>query len=294
MVYREQKVTWHSGAGADANGQAVPTAGFSAVGIQIKGTSFVSTIYFEATIDGTNWVEVLGTNCNSGAVATSASAEGLWQVPILNWRKFRARLDWTSGTATVTGIFSEGDVEPLADVYLAANSGVDIGDVDVLSIAAGETHIGEVGGNSYVAEVTLSLAAATYTARDVLAATQIITACMRVDGGTGVIHTVTVLDQDDQGMALTLVFLRTNASIGAEESTVAPTDAAADEILGTVEILAGDYVDLTNSQIVTKTSVGIVVDAAAGADDLYIAAITEDTPTHTASGITVKVGILRD
>jgi hypothetical protein len=30
---------------------------------------------------------------------------------------------------------------------LAANSGVDIGDVDVLSIAAGETHVGELGGN---------------------------------------------------------------------------------------------------------------------------------------------------
>ena len=293
-MYREQKVTFHNAAGADGNGVIAPTAGFSAVGIQIKGASFVSTVYFEATIDGTNWVGVLGTNCNTGAVATSSSAEGLWQVPVLNWRRFRARLDWTSGTATVTGIFSEGDVEPLADVYLAANSGVDIGDVDVTSIAAGETHIGEVGGNSYVAEVTLSLAAATYTQHDVLAATQIIAACMRKDGGTAVIHSLIVLDQDDQGMALDIVFLRTNASIGAEESTVAPTDAAADEILGIVEILAGDDVDLTNSQLVTKTSVGIVVDAAAGADDLYIAAITRDTPTHTAAGITVKVGFLMD
>src|SRR5512137_2980040 len=40
---------------------------------------------------------------------------------------------------------------------LVANSGVDIGDVDVLSIAAGENHIGEVGGQGASVTVVLTV-----------------------------------------------------------------------------------------------------------------------------------------
>ena len=179
-------------------------------------------------------------------------------------------------------------------VSIAANNGVDIGDVDVTSITAGETHVGEVGGNSSVFEVTLSLDTNAYASGDVLADTQAMTACMRVDAGTAVVHSITLLDEDDQAQALDLLFLRTNVSIGTENSAVSVTDANAREIMGVVEVAAADYVDLVGSQIVTKTNVGIVVDAAAGADDLYVAAISRGTGTYTASGIRLMVGLLRD
>lgn len=285
--------TLHSAATGDANGKSIECESYSVMSVQITGT-FTGTVYFEGTL-GATWVSLEAINVASGAKATSATAAGVYRMGIGGLKYARARLDWTSGTSiTVLAGVSDAPDAMIQDVALAANSGVDIGDVDVLTIAAGETHIGEVGGNSVVHEVTLSLAAATYTQHDVLAATQVLTACMRKDGGTGVIHSIHLLDQDDQGMALDLVFLRTNVALGSEESAVSITDAHADEILGIVEILAGDYVDLINSQSVTKTNVGIVVDAAGGAGDLYIAAITRDTPTHTGSGITVKVGILRD
>lgn len=53
---------------------------------------------------------------------------------------------------------------------LAANSGVDIGDVDVTSIAAGENHLGEVGGNMSAVAVTLTRPADTnaYIAKDTI------------------------------------------------------------------------------------------------------------------------------
>ena len=41
-------------------------------------------------------------------------------------------------------------------VQLEANSGVDIGDVDVTSISAGETHVGSVAGNSTSAQTVLA------------------------------------------------------------------------------------------------------------------------------------------
>lgn len=152
----------------------------------------------------------------------------------------------------------------------------------------------QVGTSSIVKEVTLSLDTNAYADGDVLAATQEITTAMRVNGGTGVLQSLVVLDWDDQGGALDVLILRTTGSIGAENAAAAPADAVADEILAVVEIVAGDYVDLANSQIAVKDSLGVVVDAAAASQSLFVAAISRDTKTYTAAGITLKLGFLRD
>jgi hypothetical protein len=70
------------------------------------------------------------------------------------------------GTIEILPVTADGKL--LIAGALAANSGVDIGDVDILSIAAGETHIGKVGGNMTTAAVTLTRPANTtaYTAKD--------------------------------------------------------------------------------------------------------------------------------
>lgn len=78
---------------------------------------------------------------------------------------------------------------------LAANSGVDIGDVDVTSIAAGENHLGEVGGRILRASTEFTRPADTtaYTAGDVVSnstsgSTLISLAnVVRVNAGTGYI-----------------------------------------------------------------------------------------------------------
>lgn len=167
-------------------------------------------------------------------------------------------------------------------------------DVGTINIEAGEAHIGEVGGNTVVKEVTLSLDTSAYADGDVLAATQEITDAVRVAAGTAVWHSLIVLDKDDQGEALDIVLLRTNVSIGTENAAVSVSDADADEILGIVEIASGDWVDLINSQHITKGNLGIDVDAAAAATSLFVAAISRGTGTYTASGITLKLGFLRD
>lgn len=148
---------------------------------------------------------------------------------------------------------------------------------------------------SAVKEVTLTLDNGNvYAAGDVLAATQEVTSAVRVHGGSAVWQSAIVLDQDDQGIALDLVLLRTNVGIGAENAAVAVTDANADEILGIVEVAAVDYVDLINSQLVTKDNLGIVVDAGAGSASLFIAAISRGAGTYTTNGITLKLGFLWD
>jgi hypothetical protein len=167
-------------------------------------------------------------------------------------------------------------------------------EVDLKTFDAGETHLGEVGGNSVVVELTLSLDTGAYADGDVLAATQELSSAMRVNGGTGVWQSLTLLDEDDQGGILDIILLRTNVAIGTENAAVSITDAAADEIIGIVEVAAADYVDMVNSQLVVKGSLGIVVDAAAGATSLFVAAVSRDAKTYTASGIKLKFGFLRD
>ena len=103
MPFRpEQKVTLHSAAVADANGQEIECQAISSIGIQISGTVTTATIYFEGTINGTDWVALTATNVATGAVATSATAAGIWNVPVGAVEKFRARLDWSAGSVTVT------------------------------------------------------------------------------------------------------------------------------------------------------------------------------------------------
>jgi hypothetical protein len=189
-----------------------------------------------------------------------------------------------------TGVHIGAGTAHIGEVDISAGT-AHIGEID---ISAGEAHIGEVGSNSAILEVTLSLDTGIYASGDVLAATQVVTGAMRVNAGTAIWQSLILLDKDDQAGALDIVLLQTNVAIGTENAAVSITDASADEILGVVEIAAGDYVDLVGSQIVQKDGIGVVVAAPAATKDLYVAAISRDAKTYTAAGITLKLGFLRD
>lgn len=74
------------------------------VAVQVTGT-FVGTVQFEGTVDGSNWVAVQATNLNSGAAATTATAPGLFRINSKGLLKVRANITaYTSGAVTVTGL----------------------------------------------------------------------------------------------------------------------------------------------------------------------------------------------
>jgi len=169
-------------------------------------------------------------------------------------------------------------------------------DEDTVNTAATatEVHGQNVGGEAIVKEVTLTLDTSAYADGDVLADTQEVANAIRVNNGTGMLHSIVLLDKDDQGEALDIVILKTNVSIGTENSAVSITDANADEIQGIIEIQTGDYVDLVGSQLVTKQGLAICVQADTSATSLWVAAISRGTGTYTASGITLKLGFLQN
>lgn len=140
-------------------------------------------------------------------------------------------------------------------------------------------------------DVTLSVDTAIYAADDPLADTQVVTSAMRVADAVGALKSIILLDEDDLGIAMDLIFLSSSASLGTENSAPSVTDANARKILGHVNIATGDYIDLGGCRIATKRDLNLVVKPATGTRDIYVAAVTRGgTPTYTASGLKLRLG----
>lgn len=95
------KRTLHSAAVATANGAVYTANAYTYVLFQVIGT-FVGTITFEASLDGTNWHAVLCYHAGTGVSATTTTATGLYLLHTAGLGLVRARISaYTSGSITV-------------------------------------------------------------------------------------------------------------------------------------------------------------------------------------------------
>lgn len=167
-----------------------------------------------------------------------------------------------------------------------------IGDVDVLSIAAGETLIGLVGASDIQVAVTPTMDTSAYTANDVWFTATEIAAAARVSGGSTILQSVTILDKDDQtAAAVDLYFFDRTVTLGTINNAVTISDADAAYYVGHVSIAAADWKDLINSKVACKAGIGLAMKA--NATSIFVAAVTAGTPTNTASGVYLKFSFLR-
>ena len=116
-------------------------------------------------------------------------------------------------------------------------------------------------------------------------------------GGCAIIQSVVVIDYDDQGAVLDLVFLSDSVGVGANNATFAISDNNASKVLGHVRVASADYLDLDQNQIGTATNCGLLVkpDPNDGGSDrsIWMAGKTTGTPTYAGGVLTVRVGVLR-
>lgn len=86
---------------------AIPSADqVEFIGVQVTGT-FVGTLVFEATVDGTNYVAVAAKDLASGtgALVTSVTAPAILQIDVRGIKCLQARCSaYTSGTAVVSWV----------------------------------------------------------------------------------------------------------------------------------------------------------------------------------------------
>lgn len=141
-----------------------------------------------------------------------------------------------------------------------------------------------------VTEVTLTVPTDAQDDNDVIAATQVIEDIARRNGGTILLKSIVVLDKDDQGIEMDLVFLRSNVALGTEDAAVSITDDNAEEIVGIVNVPTSAYADLVNSQVAVVDDINLIMVADGSSPDLYIAAVTRGTPTYASGEILLKLG----
>lgn len=149
---------------------------------------------------------------------------------------------------------------------------------------------GVANARARIATVAPVIDTAIYAAGDVLFDTTIIAGVVPVPGGAMELRSIEILDEDDQGIALDLVFFDSQVSLGTINAAPSMTDANGRSALGCVSFATADYIDLGGCRVATKLNLGLVLQAAAG-NDLFVAAITRGgTPTYTASGLKFKFG----
>lgn len=163
---------------------------------------------------------------------------------------------------------------------------------NTIELMLGEAAIPLQSSTADSATVTLSLDTSAYATGDVLAATQEIADVVPSVGDATALHSLVILDKDDQGQGLDIVFLDANVPLGTENAAPSITDANAAHVLGIVSVAAADFVDLGGCRVATLSGIGLVLQPAADSRSVYVAAISRGTGTYTAAGIDLRLGFI--
>lgn len=276
--------------------QASPTANtvldrLKTIATALAGTLTVAT---HAVTQSGSWVLSAG-SALIGKVGIDQTTDGTTNKVAADLR--------VAGAAVATGAGASGSTVPR--VVLATDSAGVIPTVTsdqaanyaapAMRTVPQEVHIGEVGGKTTLFPVTLSLDTSAYASGDVLADTQVLTSLFRKTDGTGLLQSIQVIDQDDQKQAIDFYFLTANNSLGTENSAPSISDANAVELVGPFSVLAADYQDLGGVSVAKLSGLSQAISAASGTANGYIAAVCKSgTPTYTASGIKLRLGVLLD
>jgi hypothetical protein len=157
-------------------------------------------------------------------------------------------------------------------------------------------YVGNVTRYNKIVDATMSTDTSAYANADLLADTQAIDGVFRITNGTGILNSIVVIDTDDQTLyTFSVVLLDVSTTLGTENSAPAAADAACLGILARVDFATTDGLDYGGSKVYTKNNLNIPVKAIADTDDLGVALIViTGTPTHTAAGIRIRLGITQD
>ena len=110
----------------------------------------------------------------------------------------------------------------------------------------------------------------------------------------GTINNIVVIDKDDQGAEMDVVFSdkpdTTPPVLGTEGSAVSISDADAATIIGAINVPSANYIDLINSQV-AKPDVSAPIPFDVNQSYLYVGVVTRGTPTYTASGVKLRISV---
>lgn len=194
-------------------------------------------------------------------------------------------------TAGSDETFANDDIGGVKYPRSKVNWGAD-GSTNDVSTASGMALPVQLCETYSLIEVTLSLDTSPYASGELLADTQVVTSAIKLTDGKAKLQSILLIDEDDQGAALDLYFLSANNTFGTENSAPSISDASARDILCRIPIATGDYYDLGGVRVADLSGLNRIIKAASGTTSIYVAAVNgSGTPTYTASGLKLRIGI---
>ena len=149
-------------------------------------------------------------------------------------------------------------------------------------------------------DVTLTTVAAAIGNNEVISQSIEIENAVAVSGGSGIIQSVMLLDEDDEAPAIELLFSQVSTAItdAASEvigNSVADLDATFRSFLGATTV--SSWSDLVDAQIGVKSNIGLAIKAASGATSIWVHAINRSGGNYTPAATTdlkLRIGIIKD
>jgi len=152
-----------------------------------------------------------------------------------------------------------------------------------------------IGDMARLIDITPTMDTSAYASGDVLFDATAVPNISTVGGKEAWLNSVVLIDADDQKAALDLIFLSANVSVGTANAAPSISDANAANFLGRVSIATADYYDLGGVSVAEIKGIQTMLKAADEATSCYVAAVNgTGTPTYTASGLKLRLGVLRD
>lgn len=143
--------------------------------------------------------------------------------------------------------------------------------------------------------VPLTVQTSAYADGDVIAVPTEIPEILGPFSQSVILQSCQLFDAGDQGVALDVVFLNAEGSVGAINAAFSPNDTVAATITGRVAIVSADYLDCVGSQFATPQFNPIVLHGVNNASSsLWVTLVSRATPTYQAVGdLTLHLGVLR-
>ena len=149
-------------------------------------------------------------------------------------------------------------------------------------------------------DVTLTTVAAAIADNEVISQSIEIENAVAVSGGTAIIQSIMLLDEDDEAPTVELLFSQVSTAItdAASEvigNSVSDLDSTFRSFLGAVTV--SSWSDVVDAQIGTKSNIGLVAKAASGSTSIYVHCINRSGGNYTPAAVTdlkLRLGIVKD
>jgi len=165
-------------------------------------------------------------------------------------------------------------------------------DEDAVGLAAGELHVGQVGGEGATIVVTPTVTAGAYTAGDCVGGVLTFANAARVAGGGGIVKSLLLIDDAGQNSEMELWLFSAAFTSPGDNAPWVATEVELHTLVGIVSTGTGIWY-ATGTPGVARVEASQRYDLAA--TSLFGQLITRDTPTFAATDdITIIIGLVQD